>query len=179
MKIAKALSSKRVFSGVVQTFLRVAAACRATLTSRISLRGERGQSLIEFALLIPIILVIILLIRDAGIALDRKEVLQHAIREGARHGATGADPISIQDYTADQAQDILVSSDVSVCYVDMDGNGDAGNVGDNVRVSASYDHELAIASFELLGGSPLTIGMTPSADMRLEASVAGGAVCPP
>lgn len=176
MKIAKQLNRQRVSSGVLRTFLRVAAACRATTTS---LRKEQAQGLIEFALLMPVILVITLLIVDAGIALDRKEVLQHAIREGARHGAIGADVTSIQDYTAAQAQDVLVAADVSVCYLDMDGNGEAGNVGDNVRVSASYDHELAIASFELLGGGALTIPMTPSADMRLEAAVAGGAVCPP
>jgi len=176
MKTAQQFNSRRVFSGAVHTAMRIAAACRATMTS---LRKEQAQSLIEFALLMPIILVIILLIVDAGIALDRKEVLQHAIREGARHAAVGADVTSIQDYTAAQAQDVLVPADVSVCYLDMDGNGDAGNVGDNVRVSASYDHELAIASFELLGGGALTIGMTPSADMRLEAAAAGGVVCPP
>src|SRR5438128_1644264 len=46
--------------------------------------GERGQALIEAMFVIPFVLALILLILDFGIALDRREVMVHAVREGAR-----------------------------------------------------------------------------------------------
>jgi hypothetical protein len=144
--------------------------------------GQGGQSLIEFAFVLPIILVILLMLVDFGIAVDRREVLQHAVREGARHGAIGSSVASIENYTAAQSQDVLTPADVSVCYLDMDGDGTFGEVGDNVHVSATFQYQFSIGSSELLNAfgidpSTLSIDMTPSADMRLETSVAGAAAC--
>src|SRR2546428_9890554 len=53
-------------------------------------RSERGQTLIEFAFVLPVILVFILVLVDFGIALDRREVLQPAVGDAARSGAVGS-----------------------------------------------------------------------------------------
>ena len=53
------------------------------------LRTERGQALVELAFIGPLLLLFILIVVDFGIALDHREVLQHAVREGARRGAVG------------------------------------------------------------------------------------------
>lgn len=146
-------------------------------------KRESGQTLLEFAVLTPVILVFLMGLIDFGLAIDRREVLQHAVREGARHGAVGNSVADIQDYTATQSQGLVEPADVSVCYIDMDGDTDPGGVGDNVKVSANFTYN-SIGSIEMLkvfgaDENILTINMTPSADMRMETTVAGGVACPP
>lgn len=48
------------------------------------LRSERGAELIEFALVVPMLLLILLGIADFGFMFQRYEVLTNAAREGAR-----------------------------------------------------------------------------------------------
>ena len=47
-------------------------------------RGERGAALVEFALAVPLLLVVIAGIVDFGFAFQRYEVITNAAREGAR-----------------------------------------------------------------------------------------------
>ena len=141
-------------------------------------RTERGQAIIEMVLVLPIMFVFILVIVDFGLALDRREVIQHDVREGARRGAVGA---SVAEIKAAASEDPGVF-DVEVCYVDKDGNGNPGNAGDSVRVSGTYVYKFTIGSGELLSawGVPvgdLDITMTPSAESRLETSVSGATSC--
>ena len=142
--------------------------------------GERGQALIEMALVLPLIFVFILVMVDFGIALDRREVLQHAVREGARHAAVAADINAIKQRTVDQSQGVLSLADVSVCYLDSNGDGRAGDPGDDVRVGASFTYRFTVGGGEMLTafGVPVpTIAMNPSADMRLENSVGSAPLC--
>jgi len=53
-----------------------------TMTRR--LRSERGAELIEFALVLPLLLLVMLGIVDFGFLFQRYEVLTNATREGAR-----------------------------------------------------------------------------------------------
>ncbi len=49
---------------------------------------ERGVSAVEFALVFPLLIVLTVGMFYAGIALHRQLSLDHAARDGARHGAT-------------------------------------------------------------------------------------------
>ena len=141
---------------------------------------ERGQAIIEFALLLPIILMFILVIMDFGTALDRREVIQHAVREGTRAGAVGKDAATIKDRTVDQSQGVLDTPDITVCYVDGDdSNTTPGNAGDSVRVSATYVHNFSIGGqlTRPFGFEIPAITMTPQAEARLETSVSGATAC--
>ena len=60
--------------------------------------GERGQNLMEFALILPVILIFLLTVVDFGLALDRREVIQSGVREGARAGATGLSEDEVIEY---------------------------------------------------------------------------------
>lgn len=53
-------------------------------------KGERGQGLVEMALILPFLLVLVIGIVELGIALNRQLTVVNAAREGARFGATGA-----------------------------------------------------------------------------------------
>ena len=50
--------------------------------------NERGAALVEFALLLPILAMIVFGALTAGMAYNHKMDLTHAAREGARYGAT-------------------------------------------------------------------------------------------
>jgi Flp pilus assembly protein TadG len=63
-----------------------------TLTSHLVRRrpraGDDGASLVEFALLLPLFMMLILGMFSGGIAYNRKNSMNNAVREGARYGAT-------------------------------------------------------------------------------------------
>ena len=150
-----------------------------TMIRRLS--EERGQTLIEFAFVAPLIFVFLFVIVDFGIALDRRITIQHAVREGARQGAVASDTPTIVAATVAQSQGLFVPADVIVCYEDVDGNGNPGDPGDNVKVSGTLTYNFTIAfgeMFNFFGAAiPGGIDMTPTADMRLENSVGGAVAC--
>jgi Flp pilus assembly protein TadG len=134
----------------------------------------------EMAFVLPVIFVFILLLVDFGTALDRREVLQHAVREGARRGAVTTSISEIVNTTVAQSQGLLEADDVTVCYTDMNGNGRRGDPGDSVKVGADYTYRFSVGGGELLSAFFVevpTIEMDPWADMRLENSVSGAPQC--
>jgi Flp pilus assembly protein TadG len=147
-----------------------------------TIRGQCGQSLLEFALLAPFVLFLLLALVDFGIAIDRKIVLDHAVREGARFASVGghalegspADEAVVEAYTTDQAQDIPDS--VDVCYVDDNGTAGFG-LGDTVRVQANYEHDFVTGFGSFFGLSLGPIDMDVDASARAEYAIAGVGVC--
>ncbi len=51
-------------------------------------RREDGQALVEFALIVPLLLLVIVAMADFGIAYQRYTQMTNAVREGARYGST-------------------------------------------------------------------------------------------
>ena len=151
--------------------------------------GQGGQSLIEFAFVAPLVLFFLLAIVDFGIAIDRRVVHQHAVREGARYASVGGDALTtgvpatdaeIKTYTASQSQGIADASGVSgsenyieVCYEDSNGNGSLGDVGDNVRVRIHYRHDFVTGFTAIFDTSVASVDMEPSARARVEQPVEG------
>jgi hypothetical protein len=160
--------------------LRALRTARPRLTRVPAFKSEGGQTLIELALLLPIMLVFLLVMVDFGLALDHREVLQHAVREGARTAAVGKSESEIKQETVDQSQGVVDLAAVSVCYIDLDASGTA-NAGDNVRVSIDYTYHFTVGGGEITAGLGLTapsIDMSPSAVARLETD-SGVPPCPP
>ncbi len=78
--------------------------------------GERGAALVEFALVLPLLLVVTAGIVDFGFALQRYEVVNNAAIQGARLGTkptygSAAIKQRVQDYIK-QALNIQTQSDV-------------------------------------------------------------------
>jgi hypothetical protein len=71
-----------------------------TKLKRLALEDDGGQSLIEFALMLPIVLLIITGLFDTGRAVWQENTLAYAAREGTRyaivHGSGYPDPSLIQ-----------------------------------------------------------------------------------
>lgn len=92
-------------------------------------RDDRGASLVEFALVLPLIMMLVLGLVSAGIAYNEKITLTHAARESARYaailptmGATNAwlDAVEIR-LLADAAGSLDVPS-ATYCIAYIDGS---------------------------------------------------------
>lgn len=160
---------------------RDASAAPAASLSRPRLRpAERGQNLIEFALMFPAILLFIGVIVVFGLMLHTRSNLQQAVREGARQAAVGASLAQVQTLAAGNANETIVPADIRWCFP----NG-TGKVGDPVKVyiyksgAAGYPYQLVPTggTFDaVFGASALTVRMGPTATTRLEHSVTASVV---
>ena len=127
-------------------------------------RAQRGQTLLEFALVAPLLIFFILALVDFGIAIDRRLALDHAVREGARYASVGSNSITgdryeldVQNYAFNQAQGVPgAPGDVLVCYGLVGGE-------QTVQVSINYDYQFVtpIGAFA---------NLAPSIPLHAEAS---------
>ncbi len=62
------------------------------------LLNKKGQALVEFALMIPVLLLIVVGIMEFALILSNQMILENASRECARYAVLGASDSQIQDY---------------------------------------------------------------------------------
>ena len=133
--------------------------------------------MVEFALLLPIFLVVIFIIIDFGVGISRWVIVTNSTREGARFGAVGASTADIAGRVALTSNGLLDPADVDVYYLDSpaDANVDIGDRGDSVVVESDYEYGLItpLAAFIALADNSMTFHSCT--DMRLELPVSGAA----
>lgn len=90
-------------------------------------RGENGQAAVEFAVALPLIVVVMLAIVQVGVSVRNEVAVELAAREGARAAAVSADPSGAATSAAKRAVSlpIVVSTasdagrvSVTVTYID-------------------------------------------------------------
>ena len=90
-------------------------------------RGMAGQATVEFALALPIVLVVILGMTQVGVAIRNELAVELAAREGARAAAVSASPDAAASAAATSAVDLPItvtthasgdSVTVTVTYID-------------------------------------------------------------
>ena len=130
-------------------------------------KRERGQSLVEFALVLPIFLLVLFAIVDFGMAFHAWITVTNSAREGARLGAVRASATDVEQRVRDTA-DSLNEDDLLVTVTNAE-----GDPGESVVVDVSYGYSLITPLADILGmisggtiGDELTLGS--KADMRLE-----------
>ena len=84
-------------------------------------RTERGQSLVEFALVIPVLLILVFGIIDFGMGLRAYITVTQATREGARFGAVGNDPGTFTSGGAGQCNGTTTTTIVGKVCTTMNG----------------------------------------------------------
>jgi len=107
-------------------------------------RGSRGQSLVEFAMVLPLLLVVGFLITEFGRALWVKNMLSQTVREGARMAVVneaGGNPAAVEARAKARCDAFLVNTGMNPAEVtieaqvmDSDGNG----TNDVLRVRAMH-----------------------------------------
>ncbi len=131
--------------------------------------------MVEFALLLPIFLVVLFLIIDFGVGINRWVIVTNATREGARIGAVGASLQEIRDRVATNSNGLLdpdpASGDIRVRYVG-DGVGEPQR-GESVVVESDYEYGLITPLGAFLSIAFDSIPFHSCTDMRLELPVSG------
>jgi hypothetical protein len=130
-------------------------------------KREDGQSLVEFALVIPIFLLVLFAIVDFGMAFHAWITVTNSAREGARIGSVRATSGEIEQRVRDTATS-LEQANLSVGVTNAE-----GQPGESVEVDVSYDYSLMTPLADLLnmvsgGVIPATLNLGSTADMRLE-----------
>jgi hypothetical protein len=132
-------------------------------------KGEGGQSLVEFTLVLPIFLLVLFAIIDFGMAFHAWIAVTNSAREGARLGSVRAPAVDIEQRVRDTT-DTLDQDDLIVTVTNAQ-----GDPGESVVVHVSYTYSLITPLANILGivsegtvniDDGLTLSST--ADMRLE-----------
>ncbi len=130
--------------------------------------GEKGQALVEFALLIPIFLILLFAIVDFGMGFHSWITVTNSAREGARLGAVSATQQDIIDRVY-QTSD-LPNEDINMTVTVTNAQGQPGG---SVVVQVDYDYDLITplaGLVQLVSGDILgpTLTFSSTAEMRLE-----------
>ena len=148
--------------------------------------GGRGQALAEFALAIPLVLLLLVAVFDVGRAVFAYNAITNAAREGARLAIVNQHVPSVQARTAGQASGIASTSDVSVAFIESaTGNPCTGTGGNpalaigctaQVTVSASWQ-----AITPLIGNiiGPLTFSAAAALPVEFVCGVASAEITNP
>ena len=142
-------------------------------------RDERGQDVLEFAMLVPFVLFFIFILVDFGVVLGESHQIKQAVREAARLGAVGGEEADIRQRATDQSLSLL-SGATSSCPLGAgddacievtwndgpDANTSVGEAGDAVTVRAIYRHRMINPFLAWLPFAEIEIGAC--ADSRVE-----------
>ncbi len=142
-------------------------------------KGEKGQSLAEFVLILPIFLILVFAIMDFGLGFHAWLTVTNSAREGARLGAVRAaasgscdsDPSTVSDNIECRVRETADALDQTNLTVFI--TGAQGTPGSSVVVKVDYDYDLITPLDNVLGlisGGALgpTLSFSSTADMRLE-----------
>jgi len=148
-------------------------------------KGEKGQSLAEFVLVLPIFLILVFAIIDFGLGFHAWLTVTNSAREGARLGAVRApvsgacdmDPSTKATNVICRVKETASSLDQAKLGVTVTCPSPSvscpGTPGESIVVKVDYDYDLITPLDNMLGlisGGKLgpTLKFTSTADMRLE-----------
>lgn len=129
-------------------------------------RQKLGQAVVEFALVMPILIILFLAIIELAIFMNNHLSVANAAREGARAAAVGRAPDAVKSRVTKLATGLapITSNDITLQssanngstwtnLVDADGDGfnDAGP-GDLIRVTVNIEHNQLTGIVPYLSG---------------------------
>lgn len=110
---------------------------------RSKIKDQRGQALVELALLIPLIMTLLLGIVEFGRIYTAQLTLNNAVRAGARAASVGDDDVSINN----QVTNICLTNSLTGAELTINDTTPAFSsrkMGDTVSVSADYRVNLVV-----------------------------------
>jgi Flp pilus assembly protein TadG len=132
-------------------------------------RRERGTSVVEMAIVLPLLLTVVFAIGDFGVAYTRWNSLTNATREGARTGVVfraTCDATAVQTEIETTLSDFAASSGLDSGTITTIVTGACGGTGTPLTVQATAPHSyLALSA---LAGLAPTTGLSARSTMRNE-----------
>ena len=133
-------------------------------TRRARRKGASGQGLVEFALVLPMLLILVFGVAEFGRAWMTRNIMTGAAREAARIAVVpgpGGDSITPAMARANQ---VLASAGITTASVSVIDNGATFG---NVTATVTYDFPVVIAGF-IPGLDNSTIPLVSTTTMRRE-----------
>ena len=131
-------------------------------------KKERGQALVEFALVAPVFLLLLMGIVDFGLGLRAWISVTNSAREGARLASVHATCDAIRQRVEDSSGGLVTSGS----QVTIDPSSCSFVTGDSATVTVQYTYHLVTPLGGLLSmfghGVPSSIDITSSSNMRVE-----------
>ena len=113
----------------------------------------RGQSLVELALTLPLLMILMAGVLDLAHAFSLAGILSNAAREGARYGATDStNSDAIKNRVVEEAAGAPLTIDPGQVVVNTDSGTTSGNA---ITVAVTHDVDLLLS--QALGLPPPTI----------------------
>ncbi|MCW2974514.1 MAG: TadE family protein [Thermoleophilia bacterium] len=125
---------------------------RSTDTRSTDHDGERGQAMVEFALIVPVLFLLVFGIIQTGLLFGKQLDLKSATRDGARRGAvsmTNADPATVARQGVLRSLALTHDTDVAVTV----SPAAPWQHGDQISVKSSTPYEYNIMGVTLWKGS--------------------------
>jgi TadE-like protein len=150
------------------------------------LRSHDGQALVEFALVVPLVLMLLLGIVDFGLGYKYKSDETSLANEAARFAvvnycapcSAAVPPETIEQYVKNDAdgalrkgggQIVAPGVQVSICFP----NGGIGAVGDSLQATVRSEYQFLPSLLNFVPGLPTTIHLTSSATQRVQQAYDG------
>lgn len=127
-----------------------------------SLKNQKGQALVEFAIVLPVLLMLVMGIIQFGMMLNSYLAIENASREGARAGIVGSTDAEIESLIISSSPS-LNPADLTVTLTPSEANRRSGDTL-TVKVTYNYKFTIPIISSLFNDGKMLT-GQT---SMRIE-----------
>jgi Flp pilus assembly protein TadG len=138
---------------------------RCTAIARRLLGDQRGQSMVEFALISPVFFLILVGIVDLGQGFFQYQQLNNAVSEGARVATYNQDPTTIKNTVVARQTIGLTTSNVTVtCYVGWTTTtqtcANGLDIGDAVKVTATKTFSPFTGRIIAIVGSNINLSAT-------------------
>jgi len=127
-----------------------------------SLKNEKGQSLVEFAILLPVLLLLLMGILEFGLMLNSYMTINNSAREGARLGIVSGSNLEISNLITNISPN-LDSKNLIVNITPLDGSRTSGGT---ISVEVIYNYHLTIPIISNILGNVVVLKAQTS--MRIE-----------
>jgi len=109
------------------------------------LQREKGSAGVEFALLLPIIVLLVFGMMEVGVALYDVQIIKNASREGARAGIINVDPKPTELQIEDVVKTYLTNASLDLSKLkDIVVDGEGGASGEPLTVTVIYAYDFNV-----------------------------------
>lgn len=126
------------------------------------LQEKKGQALVEFAIILPIVLLLVMGILEFGLIMNSYLSIEHASREGARAGSVGGSDVDIQN----AVNSVLTDHDLNRLTIQTLPSESNRTRGEALTVRLLYDYHVTVPIISAILNN--TIELEAETTMRIE-----------
>ena len=126
------------------------------------LKNEKGQAMVEFALILPVLLLLVMGIAEFGMMFNSYLSVQNATREGARIGIVGASNEEIEERILNTSPSLKKER----ITITIDPGNDTRISGETLKVLVEYNYQMAVPFISILFGG--NVNLSGESSMRIE-----------